>query len=69
MKTIQGRIGVKAVGGALTATSCRARAALIRKMVEKNGLKGVKRAKLLNQAAWYAWKAKQLGKPARKAKA
>lgn len=55
--TFQEKLGVKSVGTKLTAASCKQRAAFIRKMVEKNGLSGEKKRKLLNQASWYAWKA------------
>lgn len=64
MKTFQERIGIKSVGQTLTAKSCRERAVLIRKMVERNEVGGDKRFNLLKQAAWYAWKAKQFTKKA-----
>ncbi len=66
MKTFQERIGIKSVGQTLTPKSCKERAALIRKMVEKNEVKGDKRFNLLKQAAWYAWKAKQFNSKTRK---
>lgn len=66
MKTMQEKLGVKKAGQTeLNAKSCAQRATIIRKLVEKNGLSGEKRRKLLSQAAWYAWKSNQFKKSRR----